>query len=174
MARKADDWDVVMELVAVGRITAQDLLDAGVITPDEHADIQRTVENVRYAASQGRGLHAYTLVMAERWRQLERLVAALRSVECLEIEPEGETLDGVGGKLGVTRERIRQIELSALAALANSRKLQAFAESCSVREFASGAESRILPAGRYGTDPLLAPPLRVCPAARALQIRNGI
>lgn len=167
------DFDAVVELVAEGALTAHDLLDADVLTYDEYRGIEETVEAVRYAASQGYGERAYALVLDEKWPALKRLVSELRRLEGLSVDPDGGTLDEVGKAIGVCRERIRQIEEKALDAVSKRGRLAAFADPDDVREFASNVEPRILPAGRYGTDPLLAAPLRISPAARTLQIRNS-
>lgn len=54
---------------------------------------------------------------------------------CLESLGRVETLQNIADKLGVTRERVRQIELNALRKLANNKEAQKlFFEVCGIKK----------------------------------------
>lgn len=53
---------------------------------------------------------------------------------CMESLGRVETLQSIADKLGVTRERVRQIELNALRKLANNKEAQKlFFEVCGIK-----------------------------------------
>lgn len=58
-----------------------------------------------------------------------------RGAYCMESLGRVETLQNIADKLGITRERVRQIELNALRKLANNKEAQKlFFEVCGIKK----------------------------------------
>ena len=91
------------------RLTAQRALDP---LPEERVEVSLRSQALALA------LHA----LPER----ERHVLVLRYGL---VDEEPKTLEEIGKRLGLTRERVRQIELESLRRLANLREMQAVASS---------------------------------------------
>src|SRR5262249_43118940 len=111
--------DMVSRALVAGRLMLESSISGGtgeglsVSVMDRHAQAEEGVE-----AEEER---------AVAWRLMGRLDDRERTVVMLRFGLEGEplTLEEIGRRLGVTRERVRQIEAGALRRLGNARRGQA-------------------------------------------------